>query len=449
MHFPFRTTLLLLLGTAFALTAPAQAGNRTERHEELDGAPNATSARRRLVENAVRTTIAPHIGYYTFDVRVGPGDFDVVRVHRVVKERRPHKPVKTKDGVFLVHGASLGFEQIFLPSLSSPVPEPDRSFALYLARQDLDVWGIDLGWTLVPIETTSFEFMNGWGVDKDTLHTDVALAFAQQTRRRTGQGRGTLHLLGFSYGAAIAYAQAGAETQLPPGLRKVKGIIPVDYALKQPDEPLRAAACAYAAGIQGLIDAGLFQSDQGIQLATLATLAKTAPDEPSPVVPGVTNFQAIILLTAATHLLGAPSPEPFWHFFGGEFDESGFPLDLRFTESDFMLDFVTTIPPYIPNQAFLDIYDATCEEIDVGFDDNLGEIEVPILYVGAGGGSGTFGEYTAKQTLSPDVTSVVVQLEPEDGRFQDFGHADLFLARDAEELAWRPIRDWILDRSGR
>ncbi len=70
---------------------------------------------------------------------------------------------------------------------------------------------------------------------------------------------------------------------------------------------------------------------------------------------------------------------------------------------------------------------------DVAFDDHLGQISVPILYVGRN----TTGVYTTTRTASNDIASLIVT-QP------NLSHADLFLARDAESAVWKPILDWIL-----
>jgi hypothetical protein len=174
------------------------------------------------------------IAHYRFDVRVGPGKFDVIQVHRVIREGQPNRPIQTSDAIFLVPGAPQNFEQIFMPATIASVPKWDQSFAVFLAKNDVDVWGVTYGWALVPPDTTDFSFMKGWGVEKDSQHTDIALSIARLRRGSNGPDFGPLHLLGFSYGAYIAYSVAGAETQRPHFLRNVRGIIPVDASLKYP-----------------------------------------------------------------------------------------------------------------------------------------------------------------------------------------------------------------------
>jgi hypothetical protein len=80
----------------------------------------------------------------------------------------------------------------------------------------------------------------------------------------------------------------------------------------------------------------------------------------------------------------------------------------------------------------------------VPFDDHLSEITVPILFAGAAGGFGKTGYYSTTLTSSTDITKFITQLQPDDQRAIDFGHADNVLARDAETLVWQPILDWIV-----
>ena len=69
---------------------------------------------------------------------------------------------------------------------------------------------------------------------------------------------------------------------------------------------------------------------------------------------------------------------------------------------------------------------------------------MPVLYVGAGGGFGSYGVYSARQLGSKDVSVHLVQRQAEAAnRIADYGHADLFLASDAETAVWEPIYKWM------
>jgi hypothetical protein len=388
-----------------------------------------------------RTVLHDSIAHYRYDVRVGPGQFDMIRLHRVIREQQPNQPIRTVDALFMLTGAPNTFEMIFMEPLVSSIPRWDQSIAIFLAKNNVDVWGMDYAWALVPPETTDFNFMKEWGIAKDAEDTQAGLSVARQIREIPGQGHGQLHLLGFSWGVYVAYAVAGEETQTPPGHRNVKGLIPVDDSLKVNDAEWRLAACGVAADYQGLLDAGVYRDDSGVFLKQVANLAKSDPNGESPFAPPLTNLQFVLLAGAGSSPSTFP---PYWHFVGGYFDVSGVPTGLRFTEAALWVDVLRAAPPYYPMKANLDSAAAFCDEVDVAIDDHLKEIAVPILYVGAGGGGGQSGYYTTSLTASKDITKFTVQLLPGDQRAFDFGHADLFTATNAESLTWRPILNWIV-----
>jgi hypothetical protein len=69
---------------------------------------------------------------------------------------------------------------------------PSESVAVYLASMGMDVWGIDLDWTLVPSGTTDLSFMQGWGLQRDIDEVEEAMEFARLTRGASGScGAGT------------------------------------------------------------------------------------------------------------------------------------------------------------------------------------------------------------------------------------------------------------------
>ncbi len=402
----------------------------------------------KLYRSATRREIADGIAHYQFTVPLGPGPFDVVRLHRVVRERQPYHPAPTTGGVMMTHGASLNFE-VFL-RLESPDQATRTSAAAYLASHGVDVWGLDFAWALIPPDVTDFSFLKSWGVERDVDHTLAALSIARLIRGKTGQGFGRLHLLGYSYGVGVAYAAAGRETQQHAWLRDIDGILAVDLALKlaDADESSRLAACADAASSRELIDAGVYQNDDGLVFAFFSSLAATAPDDPSPIFEGLTNFQAILFIGANTFAFG-DSPAPFWHFVAGDFNEFGIPVGLLYTDPAVWITGLGSLSPYMPRLANFELAATACDEADLSIDDHLAAIEVPILYLGAAGAFGTLGDYTSSLTASNDVTNVTVQLQPADQAIIDYGHGDLFLARDAADHAWDVLRRWLLEHSNK
>lgn len=393
-----------------------------------------------IITHIDRTVIGGNIIHYRYDVKVGPGIYDRIRLHRVVKEVFPFRPVHTVDGILLLAGGPNYFEAMFMVPSISNVPAWDQAMATYLAKNDIDVWGMDYRWALVPAETTDFNFMKDWGLERDAQDAQIALALAREIRLVTGQGIGQLNLLGFSWGGIVGYTIASEETQRPRFLRNLKGLIPLDIGVKLEDENYREVDCGFAAADQANLDAGVYSDDTGLFLNYLGGLAISAPYELSGSIPGTTNYQAALLFGADPELLNGQ----FWHFVGGVFDENGLPTQLRFTKDRLWLDVMQNIPPHLPMKGDLDGDAMMCGKTPVPFVQHLGQIEVPILFVGAQGGFGKTGFYTLGFTASKDITKVLVQLLPDDQRTQDFGHADTLFATNAETLVWKPILDWLV-----
>ncbi len=399
--------------------------------------------------NRTRSEVIDGVAHYQFKARVGAGEFDVVRIHRVVRERKPYRPVRTDGAVFMTHGSSLSFDAIFLHPGTGDA-NVETSVAVYLASNDIDVWGMDFGWTLVPLETFDFSFMQDWGIERDADHTLAAMGIARIIRLFTGQGSDRMNLLGYSYGAATAYAAAGRETQKPRHRRHIRGLIPVDEGMKyaDADEISRQNACADAAMFRGMLDSGVYQGEDGIFFGALGALAAQAPDDPSPIVPGFTNYQTVLFFGTNTFLL-LPPQAPSWHFVGGTFDDIGLPTGLLYSDPSRWIGLARSLPPYQPILSQFDLSATLCDEDDVSVDDHLAEISVPILYLGAGGGFGTLGDFTSGLTASYDITNFTISLQPAGQRSIDFGHGDMFLADDASTLVWQVLRSWLVDHNGR
>ena len=420
-----RKATLLLLGAILALPALAAA--------RASSSPVSPIERRALTAN---------VAEYFFKVRVGPGPFDEIGIHRVVKETAPNVPIHARDAVFLTHGDIWNFRAAFLTG-AHPIP-------VFLAENGVDVWGIDFRWTFVPATVTDLSFMKTWGLEQDARDLGIAIGAARVARVHTGSGLGKVDLLGWSRGGQIGYAYLNAETRLPPGLRQVKGFIPVDIYLKTDVPQLRTFACQRRQNTEATIAGGGFANPSGGLIQALGVLAATDPNGSSILngppfnLPGFTNRQAGLLVGEATFLfLAGLEPTPFYHFTGGTFDAQGKPSGLLYTNEQNLFTLEQGSAPVQPNQELADADAATCGQTDVHFDDHLAQIRVPILYVGAGGGFGEFGVYTTTLLGSKDVTTHIVHKVPADQRLADFGHADLFLAGDAQTLVWQPILDWV------
>ncbi|MBZ5621412.1 MAG: hypothetical protein LAQ69_22210 [Acidobacteriia bacterium] len=388
-----------------------------------------------------RTVLPGNISHYTFDIRVGPGQFDMIRLHRVLKEPTPGHPVRTVSGVLLLPGAPNYFEAVFMTPLISQAIPSDHSIAVFLAKNDIDVWGMDYRWALVPPETTWLGFMKDWGIAKDVQDTEIALSIARFMRAWSGQDYSPLHLLGFSWGGMIGYSLASEETQQPDSLRNLKGLIALDFGVKIENEADRSADyCDWVESDRATLDSGVYNVDNGSFLKKLGALALSAPKGPSDDFPGLTNHQAALFAGTSNELSGGQ----FWHFVGGYLDESGVPSDLRYTKARVWLDLLQNVPTHFPMRAGAEQDLWFCGKTNVTFTEHLDQIAIPLLHVGAAGGFGKAGFYTTKFTKSKDVQTVLVQRLADDKRQEDFGHADTVLADDAETTVWKPILDWII-----
>ncbi|HSN85213.1 MAG TPA: hypothetical protein VL025_00580, partial [Thermoanaerobaculia bacterium] len=365
-----------------------------------------------------------NIAEYTFRLPVGTGAYDVIGLHRSVRETAPWVPAASSRSLMLVHGDIGGFRAAFLTNSLRKLP-------VFLAGEGVDVWGIDLGWTLIPASVTHFGFLKNWGIERDARDLGLGLAVARRVRSVTDHDPGKMFLLGWSRGGQIGYAYLNGETQLPAGLRQVKGFIPVDIYLKTDVQELKSLACLRQQATEGSLAGNVFANNIGITIAAIGNGAIAGPGRTTGLVVGAATFA----------LLGGAEPAPVYHFTGGTFDASGTPTGLLYSNERALFDFEAAASPFQPNQELADADAATCEVTDVPFDDHLAEITVPVFYVGAGGGFGEYGIYTTSLLGSTDVQTLVVSKGTE--RLFDYGHADLFLANDAQALVWQPILDWI------
>ena len=434
-------------GSLFAFNSfenePIAIRNKTESSvaSTKEAADNSNKRRRSCrILKLKRSSLSGDIAHYQILVRMGNGPYDVVRLHRVVKESRRYRPIRTEGNIFMIHGSSQDFDDIFLrPGVENP--DSQNSSPFYLALNNIDVWGIDLGWTLVPTETTDFSFFQNWGTTKDRRHVLKSMAIARLIRGLTRQGFGRLNLLGFSYGAGLTYNAAIRETKQHRILRDIKGIIPTDFALvyEQADSPFGAGSCSVSETSAMLHSNGEYQNANGVGFVTIGQAALDNPEGDSPFAPGLSNYQFAVAAAAG------PQPNgPDWHFLGGQFDGQ-IPTGLAYTEETRWLKLLTSLAPYMPTYITAEGFSVFCPENRESTISDLNRVKVPILYIGAAGGYGIDGVYSTTLTGSSDVSAEIVNKLPNGPRILDYGHADLFMAEDASELVWKPLRDWLVN----
>ncbi len=397
-----------------------------------------------VVTNLRRTPLRDGIVEYSLELKVGPGEFDRIGLHRVARERAPFRPVAAKAGVFMVHGDAWPFNPLFVGGRPKAPAARAVSAALHFAERGIDVWGIDRRWVQSPADATDLSFMQDWTFGAQVKDIGVGLGVARALRALTGSGAGPMHLLGFSRGAALTYAYADAETQLPPALRQIKGIVPVDYAYKyDPADPdgLGALSCQNHADYLGFFNDG-FVGYSNEFFAQLGALAESDPSGESPFDPALTNANFAVSLLS----LEAPTStaySTFFHGFGGR-RVAGSDFELLYTDEGEFTDYLQSVAPVEALREEVDGFAIGCDAIDTPYDDHLGQITVPALYVAAAGGFGEPGLYTLGLLGSADKSSLVVRQRPAGDEVYDYGHQDLFTGRDAPELVFEPIADWLL-----
>jgi hypothetical protein len=393
-----------------------------------------------LVGNLEREVIAGDIVHYSATLRTGHGLYDRIGIHRVVRESDPYRPIRTQDAILLLHGDLKDFEGMFLPGQFSPNLPDDFGIAVYLAQNDVDVWGIDQGWNLVPAEETNFSFFADWGIQKEVDHLGLALAVARKARAMTGNGKDRMLLLGYSSGSATGYTLLDQEAQRAPGLRQVKGYVAADFGVRSDDPDWLAVNGDLAVYQQSLYDGG--QYEDALIFHDVALLAKNDPTGDSPYIPGFTNMQV------ALYFGGGMVYYPVMGHYHAPVLEDDMVVGFQYITTEQWLDFMENMAAYEPLRFELDVT-RICAGIEPPYLDHLGEVTVPVLDIGGAGGYAPSTSYTVSQLGSSDITQLYVQLHPDNEVELDYGHVDIFTAWNAPDLVWHPILDWVNAHSGR
>jgi hypothetical protein len=132
---------------------------------QADWQAAASAAGNFTVESFVRRDLGLSLAEYSAVVRVGPGTYDKIGVHRVVKESSPGHPIVAPKALVMAHGDISTFDSGFMPSTSVAVGlmPVSQSLGVYLAQKDIDLWGWDRRATFVPNTEINFAFMSQWG----------------------------------------------------------------------------------------------------------------------------------------------------------------------------------------------------------------------------------------------------------------------------------------------
>jgi len=382
-----------------------------------------------------REVLTGDIVHYSFRVQVGAGAYDFIGVHRVVKERKVGQPIKTAKNLFLQHGDSKDFTGMFLNGVRTPNVADDFGIAIFLARNDVDVWGIDQNWALVPASVTDFTFMKDWGIENQVDNLKLAMEIAQFARKYSGCGSNALNLSGYSSGVLTGYALLNKEAKLAKNKRVVAGFIPVDCIYKTNDQVTRETWTAVYQSYKKMFDEGTYY--EGQLMIPIGQAARNNPTGESEIFTGLNNLQAALYMTTMPML-----PPLTFHYFAGIM-ESDLPVNLQYATIDEMIDFLIDAIPFEADHFELDYSATISDAVPVPWDDNLNLITVPVFNVAAAGGFGENSAYTTTLLGSTDVQNLVVRLHPAGEEALDFGHIDLFMAQNAEALVWTPILNWV------
>jgi hypothetical protein len=393
-----------------------------------------------LAQPISTTQISANVYEFYYLLTTGMGKHDHIGIHRVTRVANG-EPVPSDNAVLLVHGDAWGFDQAFMHGISR------RSIGAYLASNGIDVWGIDLAWTLVGSSETDFTFMKSWGMQHDIDDIERALSFARQVRTQTGSDGGRLALLGWSRGGWLGFGLLNQESQQSCGNRQVKAWIPVDNLFKTNSPSSQEFLCSLEADYGQLIASGVYNSNGGQQLQDVAQQAIKSPYRTSIYIGSpYTNLTWSLSVGAAPYQY-ANHFTPYFHYVGGTFPNDDFqaiPNGLSYSNVADWNAFETGPSPYEPFQLLAEASAITCgDDPNLPFDKHLNDITVPVFYVGAGGAFGSYGLYQLSLLGSTDVSNQVVSFYPPDQQAFDFGHVDLFYAEDAQDLLWSNILQWL------
>lgn len=404
-----------------------------------------TAARKACTERAVapcslialdRESITEEIAHYTAVLQIGDGAFDAITLHRIVREHRPGIPDRVDRTFFFLHGSGNQFLYSMLNAHKTD------GLGLYLAERNVDVWGLDLRWVRVPRSQTDFAFMQEWNFDLQVRDVRLATRFARHARRVTGQHFGGLNLAGASLGASLVFAVANDEAARPLDDRDVAGLIPMDtiYALPASSTVARKLFCDAEAAQRTNIAHGVFAAS-GVRGQDIGRFALENPGGMSPLAPPLTNRQ-LALNNAASFGF----PPLAYHMFAVTRNPQGQPNGGRFSDESSIFEFYALVTSYRAVATFVDYFAIGCGDASQHHLAHLGDITVPVLYVGYAGGFGKEGLYTTTLLGSTDVTTLVIRMLSEAEAKDDFGHGDWMSARDTVALFRDPVWQWIAAR---
>jgi len=424
------------LGRALLVHQSAPTSETVGRSENSAGSQFLGS----LPQPTTTTQLSNNVVEFYYVVKTGPGQYDQIGVHHVTLTDRHGKPVPSDNAIMMLHGDLWPFDGAFGGEFSR------QTIATYLASNKIDVWGIDLAWTLVPQSENNFSFMQTWGLQHDINDVETALTFARTFRAQNGSDGGPLTLLAWSRGGWHGYALLNQESQISCNQRQVKAFVPVDmyYKTNVPDQ--QNLTCTLEQNFNNLIANGQYNVDWTFY----RTAGQDALQAPNVSSPPENCGDPFTNLTCAISVVAEYSPGfvPYYHFNAGYFPDnnyySGVSNGLVYSNVNTINALFSGVGSHENLQMWADTMAVTCgDDPNLPFDKHLKDIKVPVHYVGAGGGFGPYGLYTLSLLGSKDTSHHVVSFYPPDQAYKDFAHVDLWYADNAQKLVWNDILDFI------
>lgn len=306
------------------------------------------------------------------------GISDKIGINRVYKKRHDHN----KISIFMLPGANTDFWTSF------------SEIAKYLALRNVDVYGIDFRYSFVQNCQDGCSFMKEWNTDTHLSDIDIAI-------KEAGLSPSNIIILGFSMGAYYAYKYAEKHPEL-------KGIIPMDIAYTLDPNPSNTSLInATSTEIERIENTGIYYEDMSINIY-MANLALNSPNEPSPIIEGMTNKQAFLLTITATYQFGFSVPN--YRYAQGDI------TGLKYTDYDFIIEKALNLNPFQSTVPTVEMYNQWIQN-------TIPIITIPTFYLGAEYGFGELGLYVPNKikTYNNNVKTCLIK---------DYGHADLIWSKN-------------------
>ncbi len=365
------------------------------------------------------TAVAAGLQKTVTTVQVGNHPLDRFLVSRVTKtgQGQPHRGT-----LLLLPPLGSGFQNFEVGDGG----DYGKSFAGFFARRGFDVWGYSQrvqGLTAGTCESGAADCsaMAGWGMQ--TIVNDVA--FIRQRIELAHPGERPV-VGGLSLGSMASVAVINSAPQDYAGAILLEGTL---YTVNPETRAINAGFCA---AFDGLLAAGVFyDGQQGPAFKLLSHLARTAPNDPTPLPgfpPGFTNHRAWVAAMTAPPV-GPITPRPGYFFLAGSVAED------RFFYADEALVYANTAG-FVDYMAIRTIRDLSCSLAGARtFTDNLGSFGGPVLMIAGGHGFGPEMLDTRELLTNASVTVNYVE---------EYGHVDHVFSNKHLQEVEHPVLAWLL-----